>query len=466
MGLYPGAHVPVSARHAERAARGARPRPLRGRRAAALIRARLLDGRARRARRPARRHGARRWAHAARSPARDALPGRRARDARAQGAGVRAAAAAHARPRRGLQGARGPAGLPGGGDDRPCRRQHAGGGRRPGAPRGRREPRRHLGRRAARGARRPAPARQPRLRRQSEDVLRPGDPRRRRRGRDGARRQPVRPRAGRPDGQADPVRHRRRGDRLAPARGRGHRGRHAALEVGGEPLPDDGREPRVPARLLRVPHRLPGLLDRVPALDRLLAQRRRLCLRPGDLRPDGRAARPRGRAADPHPLLPRGVHRLVRRKRGVRPAHARRAGALPPRRAPPALAAPAPARGSACRPTRASDGRTRLPRGELAGARGRRVRRPPGRLEHGGAGARQGGRAGHRRSVGRCHHALPGRLGLRTARAGARVRADVRAAGRPRPADGRGARDQPRPGADRAPRRQHVDAAARSLGAW
>ncbi len=62
------------------------------------------------------------------------------------------------------------------------------------------------------------------------------------------------------------------------------------------------------------------------------------------------------------------------------------------------LAAPAPAGGSACRRARASDGRTRLPRGELAGARGRRVRRPPGRLEHGGAGARQGGRAGHRRS--------------------------------------------------------------------
>ena len=61
VGLYPGAHVPVSARDVEGAARVTRARPVRGRGAAALIRARLLDGRARRARRPARGAGAWRW---------------------------------------------------------------------------------------------------------------------------------------------------------------------------------------------------------------------------------------------------------------------------------------------------------------------------------------------------------------------------------------------------------------------
>ena len=121
-----------------------------------------------------------------------------------------------------------------------------------------------VGHRAAGGARCAPPAVQPRLRRESEDLLRPGHSRRRGRGRDGPRRQPVRPGARRPDGQADRVRHRRRGDRLPAARGRGNRGRDAALEVGRQPLSHHGREPRLPARLLGVPHGLPRLLDRVP----------------------------------------------------------------------------------------------------------------------------------------------------------------------------------------------------------
>ena len=96
---------------------------------------------------------------------------------------------------------------------------------------------------------------QPRLRREPEDLLHARRPRRRRHRGDGPRRQPVRPRARRRDGAADRGGLRRRGDRLAPARGRDDRGRHAALEVDRQPLPHLGREPRLPAALLGVPHR-------------------------------------------------------------------------------------------------------------------------------------------------------------------------------------------------------------------
>ena len=53
------------------------------------------------------------------------------------------------------------------------------------------------------------------------------------------------------------------------------------------------REPRVRRALLRVPHGLPGVQRRLPALDPVPAQLRRLRLRPGDLRPDARARRAR-----------------------------------------------------------------------------------------------------------------------------------------------------------------------------
>ena len=103
---------------------------------------------------------------------------------------------------------------------------------------------------------------------------------------------------------------RRRGrhrDRLAAARRPRDRGRDAALEVARQPAADRDREPRLRRALLGVPHRLPRVLGRLPALDPVPAQLRRLRLRPGDLRPDARARRARGRDPDPDALLPRGV---------------------------------------------------------------------------------------------------------------------------------------------------------------
>ena len=47
-----------------------------------------------------------------------------------------------------------------------------------------------------------------------------------------------------------------------------------------------------------------------------------------------RPRRPRRRDGDPHALLPRGLERVVHAQRGVRPADAGGAGALPHRRAP------------------------------------------------------------------------------------------------------------------------------------
>ena len=142
-------------------------------------------------------------------------------------------------------------------------------------------------------ARRAPPPGQPRLRRVAEDRLRAGVARRRRGDRDGPRRQPVRPGPGGRDGRADPGRRGRRRDRLAAARRPRDRGRDAALEVGRQPAADRDREPRLRRALLRVPHGLPRVQRRVPALDPVPAQLRRLRLRPGDLRPDAGARRAR-----------------------------------------------------------------------------------------------------------------------------------------------------------------------------
>ena len=125
--------------------------------------------------------------------------------------------------------------------------------------------------------------------------------------RDGPRRQPVRPGAGGRDGRADPRRGGRRRDRLAAARRPRDRGRDAALEVARQPAADRDREPRLRRALLRVPHGLPRVQRRLPALDPVPAQLRRLRLRPGDLRPDARAAGAGGGDPDPDALLPRGV---------------------------------------------------------------------------------------------------------------------------------------------------------------
>ena len=64
--------------------------------------------------------------------------------------------------------------------------------------------------------------------------------------------------------------------------------------VGNRLLTGD-REPRLRRALLRVPHGLPRVLRRLPALDPVPAQLRRLRLRPGDLRPGARARRARRR---------------------------------------------------------------------------------------------------------------------------------------------------------------------------
>ena len=129
--------------------------------------------------------------------------------------------------------------------------------------------------------------------------------------------------------------------------------------------------------LLRVPHRLPGVLHRVPALDPVPAQLGRVRLRPGDLRPDGRAPGARHRAADPDPLLPRGVDRLVPRER---------------RRTDCARCTCLPATGSTAR-----DGRWPLLRRPAAQLRARR--REPGRHAVTGRGGRAPGRPQGRRAT-------------------------------------------------------------------
>ena len=157
--------------------------------------ARLLaerDGGARRADRIGGQAAGRR----ARGPALDHRePRRRARDPGAQGQAARARPEARARPRRAHQGPHRAAGLQGVGHDPDGREGDPGGRGRPRAAGGRRQPRRHHGRGAPGGLRGDPPPGQPRLRRQPDDVLHPGHPRRRRHRGDGARRQPVRPHA-------------------------------------------------------------------------------------------------------------------------------------------------------------------------------------------------------------------------------------------------------------------------------
>ena len=77
--------------------------------------------------------------------------------------------------------------------------------------------------------------------------------------------------------------------------------------MAGQPTADRDREPRLRRALLRIPHGLPRVQRRFPARDPVPAQLRRLRLRPGDLRPDPRAAGAGGRDPDPDALLPRGV---------------------------------------------------------------------------------------------------------------------------------------------------------------
>ena len=216
--------------------------------------------------------------------------------------------------------------------------------------------------------------------------------------------------------------HRRRRDGLAPARGRDDRRRHAALEVGRQPRADRGREPRVPARVLRVPHRLPRLLGRLPAPRRVPAQLRRLRVRPGDVRPDRRepaatwsscrsrrATSSRRRACRSARRCATGVKTLWVLVRFRLHQRGRRWPVLEP----PAAAA-----------RRAERARRRGGRVSAERARRRRDRRP----QHARAGGRQGRRARRRRRVDRGHDALPRRRRLRPLRARARAAADARRA--------------------------------------
>ena len=131
--------------------------------------------------------------------------------------------------------------------------------------------------------------REPRLRRQPEDVLRRGAGGRRRHRGHAPPRLPVRR-------DADPGPDRPDRGRLArpdagqPVPGRSAGRRDAALEVRQQPLPDRAREPGLRAAPVRVPHR-PAGLQPPPARDHPVpAQQRRLRVRPGADRP-GRGGR-------------------------------------------------------------------------------------------------------------------------------------------------------------------------------
>src|SRR6201999_541469 len=87
---------------------------------------------------------------------------------------------------------------------------------------------------------------------------------------------------------------------------------------------------------------LPRVQRRVPALDPVPAQLRRLRVRPGDLRPGAGAGRAGARDPDPDALLPRGVERRLRHQPALRVQDPVGAGALPAR--PPLGAAPSPRR--------------------------------------------------------------------------------------------------------------------------
>ena len=81
-----------------------------------------------------------------------------------------------------------------------------------------------------------------------------------------------------------------RPDARQPVPGRPAGGRHAALEVRQQPLPDDRRERRLRAPPVRVPHRPSGLLAAAPRADPVPPEQRRLRVRPGARSP--RSSRP------------------------------------------------------------------------------------------------------------------------------------------------------------------------------
>ena len=139
---------------------------------------------------------------------------------------------------------------------------------------------------------RPSP--EPGLRRQPEDLLRPGARVGRGRGGHAPPGLPVRrhahPAAGRPD-----PRRRAGPDAGQPLPGRPAGGRHAEVEVHLQPLPDRPRERRVRAPPVRVPHRPPRLQPAPARDDPVPPQLGRLRVRPGADRPGRGGGRPAGR---------------------------------------------------------------------------------------------------------------------------------------------------------------------------
>src|SRR5438876_1214306 len=209
-----------------------------------------------------------------------------------------------------------------------------------GDPRGRRLDRRDARHRPAARAGDLRPQPELRLRRQPEDLLRGGAPRRSRHRGHGPPRLPVRPAARPPDHRADPPRRGRRGAGLAAQDGLGAPSVEAVLEVRPEPLPHGRGELGVRPQALRVPHGLPRLPPRGARDRELRGERRRLRLRPGDHRAGRGHAVPDRRDRGPDALLPGGVVGGVRRLHDLRPPDPGRpllVHAPPP--GPPALAA-------------------------------------------------------------------------------------------------------------------------------
>src|SRR5207249_4371002 len=179
-----------------------------------------------------------------------------------------------------------------------------------------------------------------RLRRQPEDLLRGGAPRRSRHRGHGPPRLPVRPSARPPDHRADPPRRGGRGAGLAAQDGFGAPAGDAVVEVRPEPPPHGRGELGVRPQALRVPHGLPRLPPRGARDRELRGERRRLRLRPGDHRAGRGHAVPDRRDRGPDALLPGGVVGGVRRLHDLRPPDPGRpllVHAPPP--GPPALAA-------------------------------------------------------------------------------------------------------------------------------
>src|SRR5437870_10070070 len=193
------------------------------------------------------------------------------------------------------------------------------GHRQHGDPRGRRLDRRDARHRPAARARDLRPQPELRLRRQPENLLRGGPPRRSRHRRHGPPRLPVRPAARPPDHRADPSRRGRRGAGLAAQDGFGAPAGDAVVEVRPEPLPHGGGELGLRPQALRVPHGLPRLPPRGARERELRSERRRLRLRPGDHCAGRGHAVPDRRDRGADALLPRGVVGGVRRLHNLRP---------------------------------------------------------------------------------------------------------------------------------------------------